>query len=75
MKLDESEVYTAEEAQKIMKISDSTFRRLVKRGVLQAGKIGGQYRVLGRNILKLLNPSLPGKVRMAYHKVLEKLED
>lgn len=74
MKIEESEVYTADEAQKIMKISDSTFRRLVKKGVLQAGKIGGQYRILGGNILKLLNPSLPGKVRQAYHKVIESLE-
>ncbi|MFC1570977.1 helix-turn-helix domain-containing protein [Candidatus Margulisiibacteriota bacterium] len=74
MNLNESEVYTSEEAQKLLKISDSTFRRLIKKGVLRAAKIGGQYRVLGREILLLLNPSLPGKVKGAYKRVVEKLE-
>ncbi|OGC22572.1 hypothetical protein A3J90_06560 [candidate division WOR-1 bacterium RIFOXYC2_FULL_37_10] len=73
MQLNESEIYTSEEAQKLLKISDSTFRRLIKRGVLRAAKIGGQYRVLGRHILLLLSPDLPQKVRKAYEKVVEKL--
>ena len=73
MNINESEVYTSEEAKQILKISDSTFRRLIKKGVLQAAKIGGQYRVLGREILRLLNPTLPQKVKAAYKKVLEKL--
>jgi len=74
MNLNENEVYTSDEAQKLLKISDSTFRRLVKKGVLRAAKIGGQYRVLGGELLRLLSPSLPRRVRGAYHKVLEKLE-
>ncbi|OGC07789.1 hypothetical protein A2230_00300 [candidate division WOR-1 bacterium RIFOXYA2_FULL_36_21] len=73
MQLNESEVYTSEEAQKLLKISDSTFRRLVKKGVLRAAKIGGQYRVLGREILLLLSPSLPKKVKSVYKKVIESL--
>jgi len=72
--LNESEVYTSEETQQLLKISDSTFRRLIKRGVLRAAKIGGQYRVLGREILRILSPSLPGKVRQVYKKVLEELK-
>lgn len=74
MNLNESEVYTSEETQQLLKISDSTFRRLVRKGVLRAAKIGGQYRVLGREILRLLNPELPGKVKRAYHKVLKELK-
>ncbi|OGC22893.1 hypothetical protein A2291_00105 [candidate division WOR-1 bacterium RIFOXYB2_FULL_42_35] len=74
MNLNESEVYTSEETQQLLKISDSTFRRLIKRGVLRAAKIGGQYRVLGREILRILSPSLPGKVRQVYKKVLEELK-
>lgn len=74
MVLNEAEVYTPGEAQKLLKISDSTFRRLVKKGILRAAKIGGQYRVLGGEILRLLNPRLPRKVKGAYRKVLEVLE-
>ena len=73
MQLNEAEVYTADEAQKLLKISDSTFRRLIKKGVLQAAKIGGQYRVLGRELLRLLDPSLPAKVKQAYKQVVSKL--
>lgn len=73
MNLNETEVYTSEEAQQLLKISDSTFRRLIKKGVLRAAKIGGQYRVLGREILRLLSPSLPSKVKRVYREVVEKL--
>lgn len=75
MQLNEFEVYTPNEAKKFLKISDSTFRRLVKKGILRAAKIGGQYRVLGKEILKLLSPSLPSKVKKAYHSVIEKFEE
>jgi excisionase family DNA binding protein len=74
MIVDENEVYTPEEIRSILKISDSTFRRLIRNGVLRAGKIGGQYRVLGKHILQLLSPSLPGKVKGAYKKVIKELE-
>ena len=58
MILIETEIYTAEEAQQIMKISYATFRRLVKKGELCAVKIGGQYRIMGKNIMRILNPKL-----------------
>ncbi len=50
------EIYTAEEAELLLKISRSTFLRLIKRGALQARKVGGQYRVLGEEILRLVRP-------------------
>jgi len=74
MQLSETEIYTSDEARLLLKISDSTFRRLVKKGVLRAAKIGGQYRVLGREILRILSPSLPGKVKKVYRKIAEELE-
>jgi excisionase family DNA binding protein len=74
MIVDEKEVYTPQETISILKISDSTFRRLIRKGILRAGKIGGQYRILGSHILQLLSPSLPGKVKRAYKKVVKKLE-
>lgn len=75
MHLRDSDVYTSEETQKLLKISDSTFRRLIKKGILRAAKIGGQYRVLGREILRMLSPTLPSKVKKAYKKALKKLEE
>jgi len=74
MIVDENEVYTPQETISILKISDSTFRRLIRSGVFKAAKIGGQYRILGREILRLLSPSLPGKVKSAYKKIVKKLE-
>ena len=75
MVVDEDEVYTPQETTSILKISDSTFRRLIRKGVLRAAKIGGQYRILGGEILRLLNPSLPGQVKKVYKKVVGKLEE
>lgn len=74
MVIDEKEVYTSQETISILKISDSTFRRLVHKGVLRAAKIGGQYRVLGREILCILSPNLPGKVKKVYRNVVDVLE-
>jgi len=74
MVVNEHEVYTPLETIKLLKISDSTFRRMIRKGVLKAAKIGGQYRILGKHILEVLSPSLPSKVKNAYHKVVDHLE-
>ena len=50
-------VYTPLEAQQLLKISSSTFKRLVKRGLIRANNIGGQYRILGRDLLLLFSPA------------------
>lgn len=47
-------VYTTQEARTILKVSVSTMKRLLKREIIRANKIGGQYRVLGKEILRLL---------------------
>src|SRR3989344_2559589 len=52
------EVYTTSEAQKLLKISDSTIKRLLKNGLLRANKVGGQYRILGKELLRLVSPEL-----------------
>ena len=74
MVVEEHEVYTPQETITLLKISDSTFRRLIRKGVLRAAKIGGQYRILGREILRMLDPSLPGKIRRVYKKVISELD-
>jgi excisionase family DNA binding protein len=68
------EVYTPQETITLLKISDSTFRRLIRKGVLRAAKIGGQYRILGKHILQLLNPKLPAKVRSAYNSIVKDID-
>jgi excisionase family DNA binding protein len=73
MIVDEHEVYTPQETITLLKISDSTFRRLISKGIIKAAKIGGQYRILGKHILQILNPSLPAKVKKAYKKVIKGL--
>ena len=73
MFVQEHEVYTPQETTRILKISDSTFRRLIRNGVLRAAKIGGQYRIMGKHILRVLDPTLPSKVKKAYKKVIKSL--
>jgi excisionase family DNA binding protein len=70
MIVDELEIYTPQETIRLLKISDSTFRRLIRKGILKAAKIGGQYRVLGREILLLLSPKLPERVKRTYRKMV-----
>ncbi len=81
MEVRENEIYTSEETKSLLKISQSTFLRLIKKGILRAYKVGGQYRILGREILHLVSPQLERKAARAYRKVrngvkrrLEKIE-
>lgn len=71
-------VYTTGETEKILKISNSTLKRLLKRGLLKANKVGKQYRILGLEILKLVSPIVEQKAVEAYldlkKKVVDKIE-
>lgn len=69
MEIRENEIYTSSETKTLLKISQSTFLRLIKKGVLRAYKVGGQYRILGKSILHLVNPKLEEKVARVYYKV------
>ncbi len=62
-------VYTTQEAQQVLKISDSTMKRLLKKGLIRANKIGKQYRILGHELLKLLSPVVDEKATDLYQKV------
>ncbi len=63
------EVYTTQEAQVILKISSSTMKRLLKKGLIKANKIGKQYRILGHELLSLLSPQVDKKATDLYQKV------
>jgi len=59
-------VYTTAETRKILKISESTVKRLLKSGLIRANKIGGQYRILGHEILSLLSPTIDKRATHSY---------
>ncbi|KKT25198.1 MAG: hypothetical protein UW11_C0033G0003 [Parcubacteria group bacterium GW2011_GWA2_43_9b] len=59
-------VYTTAETQKILKVSSSTIKRLLKKGLIRANKIGGQYRILGKEILRLVSPEVEKKAIKSY---------
>ncbi len=68
MELNENEIYTPEEAKAILKISSSTMTRLIKNGLIGAAKVGKQYRILGKEILRMVSPQLEDKVGIIYNK-------
>ena len=69
----ENAVYTTQEAQDLLKISESTIKRLLKRGLIRANKVGGQYRILGKEILRVVSPSLEKKAVKSYLKLKKKV--
>ncbi len=65
-------IYTSIEVQELLKISSSTFKRLVKKGLLRANKVGGQYRILGHEILRTVSPDVDRRATNAYQEVKKK---
>ncbi len=68
MEIRPNEVYTTQQVQQILKVSPSTTMRLIKKGVIRTAKIGKQYRVMGKELLRLLSPELEDKLGKAYNK-------
>jgi excisionase family DNA binding protein len=64
-----NEVYTTAETEKLLKVSNSTVKRMLKSGLLRANKIGKQYRIMGHEILRLLSPELDKKATDAYQTI------
>jgi excisionase family DNA binding protein len=61
-----NELYTTNESRGILKISNSTMKRLLKKGLIKANKVGGQYRILGKELLRLVSPVIKRKAVRAY---------
>jgi excisionase family DNA binding protein len=68
MEVNHNEVYTLQETQEILKISRSTLLRLIKKGLIKTAKVGRQYRILGKEILRTVSPKLEDKVGKIYNK-------
>lgn len=60
------EVYTTRETRRILKMSESTIKRLLKKGLIRANKVGGQYRILGKEILRVVSPELEKEAVRSY---------
>jgi len=67
-----NQVYTTKESQDFLRVSNSTIKRLLKKGVLKANKVGGRYRVLGRELLRLVSPEVEEKAVKAYQRLKQK---
>lgn len=68
-------VYTTTETQKILRISESTIKRLLKKGLIRANKVGGQYRIMGREILRLVSPDLEERATNKYLETKKSISD
>ncbi len=65
-------IYTPKEARSFLKVSESTMKRMLKKGVIKAYKVSGQYRIWGDEILRLVSPTFEPKVYGAYRRFREK---
>jgi len=69
----ENAVYTTAETEELLKVSESTLKRMLKKGLIRANKVGGQYRILGKEILRLVSPQLEETAEKAYMKLKRKV--
>ncbi len=67
-----NQVYTTEEARNFLKISESTIKRLLKKGIIRANKVGGRYRIFGKEILRVVSPRVQQKAISTYQRLKTK---
>ncbi|MFA6339033.1 MAG: helix-turn-helix domain-containing protein [Candidatus Paceibacterota bacterium] len=72
-------IYTTEETQKLLKVSNSTLKRMLKNGLINANKVGKQYRILGKEILRIVSPETEKEAEKKYldlkRKIIRKIKD
>lgn len=69
-----SKVYTPKEARDFLKVSESTMKRMLKNGIIEAYKVSGQYRIWGREILRLVSPETVRKGEKVYLGIKESIK-
>ncbi|GAI42204.1 unnamed protein product [marine sediment metagenome] len=67
-----NQIYTTEEAQDYLKVSKSTIKRFLKKGIINANKVGGRYKILGNELLRLVSPRKETKVEKLYYRIKDK---
>lgn len=75
MEIRENAVYTTKEAEELLKVSTSTLMRLIKKGLINTAKVGKQYRILGKELLRVVSPKLEDKVGKVYNKARNWIHD
>jgi len=70
-----NEIYTTTEAQSLLKISNSTIKRLLKKGAIRANKIGGQYRIIGKELLRIVSPKIERRTVNVYQKLKKNIKN
>jgi len=70
-----NQLYTTNETMTFLRISKSTIKRWLKKGLIRANKVGGQYRILGAEILRLISPDLEKQAQKIYRDVKEKTKE
>lgn len=74
-KIKPDKIYTTKETRNFLKISESTIKRWLKKGIIRANKIGGRYRILGAEILRLISPEIEKKTYSLYKKIRNKTKE
>ena len=67
MEIKENEIYTPQETQEILKVSSSTVTRMIRKGLIRTAKVGKQYRIMGKELLRLVSPGLEDTVGKIYN--------
>lgn len=70
-----NQVYTTEEAQEYLKVSKSTIKRLLKKGIINANKVGGRYKILGSEMIRIVSPQAENKARHLYYRFKDKTRE
>lgn len=73
--IEPSKIYTPKEARDFLKVSDSTMKRMIKNGIINAYKVSGQHRIWGHEILNLVSPKLDEGVFKVYKKIKDKAKE
>ena len=68
MEIKNTEVHATEEVQKYLTVSNSTLMRMIKKGLIRCAETGEQYRIIGKELLRIGFPQLEDKVGMLYNK-------
>lgn len=68
-------IYTPKEARDFLKISESTMKRMIKKGIINVHKVSGQYRIWGREILRLVSPRAVASVEKVYLNAKAKIKN
>ena len=70
-----NEVSTTKETREFLKLSKSTIKRLLKKGIIRTAKIGNQHRILGSEILRLISPEAEKHAAGLYQELKKKTKE